>query len=470
MDHELGLKSKPDDWKLTTLGEYLDSTGGSIQTGPFGSQLHASDYVEVGTPSVMPKNISVEGINTDDIAKVSNEDMLRLSKYHLEPGDIVYSRRGDVEKCALVKEQEAGWLCGTGCLRVRLGNSDSVVSAEFLHSYLSSPMVREWISRNAVGATMPNLNTGILRDVPLLLPSVSEANVIGRSWAALNKKITLNRQINQTLEQMAQTLFKSWFVDFDPVIDNALDAGNPIPDELKHRAEARKTVRESEGFKPLPEDVRQLFPDAFEESELGWVPNGWGVAALSTLAEVIMGQSPKGDTYNDDGIGTALVNGPVEFGEYHPVKTKWTSAPSKFSQPSDLIVCVRGSTTGRYVISDDIYCLGRGVCSIRGGHIQPFITYLFKQQIPALLGMATGSTFPSWSGPTLKNRKVIKPTSDVISRYCEIVGTNLQKMALLDSEIQSLKNLRDTLLPKLISGELRLDEIELAVEEEAVSA
>ncbi|MCX9560596.1 restriction endonuclease subunit S, partial [Vibrio cholerae] len=104
-----------------------------------------------------------------------------------------------------------------------------------------------------------------------------EQRRIGKLLSDFERKITLNRQINQTLEQMAQTLFKSWFVDFDPVIDNALDAGNPIPDELQHRAEARNTVRESEGFKPLPDDVRQLFPDAFEESELGWVPKGWEV-------------------------------------------------------------------------------------------------------------------------------------------------------------------------------------------------
>ena len=97
----------------------------------------------------------------------------------------------------------------------------------------------------------------------------------------LDKKITLNRQINQTLEQMAQTLFKSWFVDFDPVIDNALDAGNEIPELLQTRAELRQKIRASQDFQPLPADIRALFPAEFEESELGWVPKGWVSAAKS---------------------------------------------------------------------------------------------------------------------------------------------------------------------------------------------
>ncbi|MGU3192621.1 restriction endonuclease subunit S, partial [Vibrio cholerae] len=121
-----------------------------------------------------------------------------------------------------------------------------------------------------------------------------EQRRIGKLLSDFERKITLNRQINQTLEQMAQTLFKSWFVDFDPVMDNALDAGNPIPDELQHRAEARKAVRESEGFKPLPDEVRQLFPDAFEESELGWVPKGWEIKCLRDLSEKISkGTTPR---------------------------------------------------------------------------------------------------------------------------------------------------------------------------------
>ena len=213
---EDNITRSPEHWRLVTLGEICKESGGEIQTGPFGSQLHASDYVTYGTPSIMPKNIAVEGIDTTDIARISEEDAVRLSKYLVRDGDIIYSRRGDVEKCALVTRDEEGWLCGTGCLRIRLG-ATALISAEFLHAYLSHSSVREWVVRHAVGAIMPNLNTSILAALPVPVPSDTEQDAIGSFWRKTIWKIQLNRRMNQTLEAMAQAIFKSWFVDFDPV-------------------------------------------------------------------------------------------------------------------------------------------------------------------------------------------------------------------------------------------------------------
>lgn len=331
------------------------------------------------------------------------------------------------------------------------------------------------------GSGQPLLNQSILNSIKCSIPSSIESRAkIGHYLLSLDNKIILNRLLNQTLEQMAQTLFKSWFLDFDPVVDNALDAGFfeqdlAFSDELLRRAEARRAVREHGDFKPLPEATRQLFPAAFEECAEpslglgGWVPKGWVAATFSDLADVVMGQSPKGDAYNSNGIGTPLINGPVEFGEYHPVKSKWTTSTTKMSEKNDLIVCVRGSTTGRYVISDGEYCLGRGVCAVRGGLIQPFITYQFKSNITTLLGLATGSTFPSWSGPLLKKHIVLKPSAGPIKKFCAIAGSNLKKMGDLDVENLALSELRETLLPKLISGELSLDQIESDLTKEGVA-
>ncbi|EKE4262120.1 restriction endonuclease subunit S, partial [Escherichia coli] len=284
------------EWISITLGELVDTYGGSVQTGPFGSQLHAADYVSVGIPSVMPKNIRIEEIDVTDIARISTTDAERLKKYRLVEGDIIYSRRGDVEKCALVTKNEAGWMCGTGCLRIRI-QKNSAITPEFLHACLSTPVTREWISRHAIGATMPNLNTSILREIPLIIPPFEPMNFIGKLWMDLNKKLLLNRKINQTLEQMSQTLFKSWFMDFDPVIDNALDAGNPIPEALQPRAELRQKVRNSADFKPLPTEIRSLFPSEFEETELGWVPKGWKIDNIGGLSDKIFsGGTPNTST------------------------------------------------------------------------------------------------------------------------------------------------------------------------------
>ncbi|MDC5852408.1 restriction endonuclease subunit S [Vibrio europaeus] len=234
---------------------------------------------------------------------------------------------------------------------------------------------------------------------------------------------------------MAQVIFKSWFVDFDPV-------------------KAKVNGEQPEG---MDAETASLFPEKLVESELGLVPESWQVGSLSSIVDVIMGQSPKGTTYNDQGEGTPLVNGPVEFGVYHPVAQKWTTAPTKLSKDKDLIVCVRGSTTGRYVVSDGEYCLGRGVCSIRSDYSPAFANYLFKSQLNNLLNLTTGSTFPSWSGPTLKNFKVVVPPRSIIEKFESIVGNLCSMMAQNTGENKSLSLIRDTLLPKLLSGEIELE-------------
>ncbi|MBI3183149.1 MAG: restriction endonuclease subunit S [Myxococcales bacterium] len=165
---ESELGEIPKRWRATTLGAEAERCGGVIQTGPFGSQLHASDYVPEGVPVVMPKDISARRVSTTDIARIREEDAERLSRHRLLVGDIVYSRRGDVERHALIGERETGWLCGTGCLLVRLG--PNWPSPLFASMALDRPQTRAWITQHAIGATMPNLNTGILAAVPVVVP------------------------------------------------------------------------------------------------------------------------------------------------------------------------------------------------------------------------------------------------------------------------------------------------------------
>jgi type I restriction enzyme, S subunit len=155
-------------WKTKTIGELCDSGGGKVQTGPFGSQLHESDYSAAGTPVVMPKDILDDCINETTTARVSDAHIDRLRRHKLAKGDIVYGRRGDIGRQALVRDENVGWLCGTGCLRITLGNSS--VIPEFLHRYLKMPAIIRWIEGQAIGATMPNLNTNILRRMPVTFP------------------------------------------------------------------------------------------------------------------------------------------------------------------------------------------------------------------------------------------------------------------------------------------------------------
>ena len=195
-------------WRSLTLGELVTESGGSIQTGPFGSQLHAADYVSAGTPSVMPQNIGDNRIDESDIARVSDEDMKRLAKYALAEGDIVYSRRGDVEKRALVRAENDGWLCGTGCLRVRIGNQE-VHDPAFVSYALGLSESRKWIVQHAVGATMLNLNTGILGGVPISVPPVGEQRGIAEVLGALDDKIAANTTLITRCEALAHAKYTS---------------------------------------------------------------------------------------------------------------------------------------------------------------------------------------------------------------------------------------------------------------------
>ncbi|MCR9115790.1 MAG: restriction endonuclease subunit S, partial [bacterium] len=287
----------PAHWEFTTLGDVCDRGGGNIQTGPFGSQLHASDYVEEGIPSIMPVNIGDNRLIETDIKRITEEDAQRLSKHLVVPGDIIYSRRGDVERRALVREEQRGWFCGTGCIKVRLG--EDVVDPAFASFYLDHPNVREWIVQHAVGATMPNLNTSIMKAIPFALPPPEEQRAIASILGALDDKIELNRRMNATLESLARAIFKSWFVDFDPVKINAgqMPASSAIP-----------TTHDPK--------VLDLFPSTFQDSELGPIPEGWQVDRFANHISVTRGLSYKGSGLAEAGVPMHNLNSIYEGGGY----------------------------------------------------------------------------------------------------------------------------------------------------------
>lgn len=199
-------------WRTRTLGEISDEVDGVIQTGPFGSQLHESDYVDDGIPMVMPKNILDGKIDTSDIAFIKEEDADRLQRHKMSVGDIVYGRRGDIGRRGLIGVRESGWLCGTGCLRVSLG--DRVLNPTYLYYYLGQPSVVSWIANQAVGATMPNLNTGILRSVEVRYPCLPLQRRIAFILSAYDDLIENNTRRIKILEQMAEMIYREWLIDF----------------------------------------------------------------------------------------------------------------------------------------------------------------------------------------------------------------------------------------------------------------
>jgi len=198
-------------WLKSTIGEICDNGGGEVKTGPFGSQLHQSDYQDTGFPVVMPADIINGQIDQSRIARVSQSHVDRLHKHKLSKGAIIYGRRGDIGRQALVRNENIGWLCGTGCLRINLG--DAPLIPEFLHLYLKMPEIVGWIQNQAVGATMPNLNTNILRRVPVWYPdSKDEQRKIASAVFTYDDLIENNKCRIALLEKMAEEIYSEWFV------------------------------------------------------------------------------------------------------------------------------------------------------------------------------------------------------------------------------------------------------------------
>ena len=193
------------EWKEYKLGEIAD-----VQTGPFGSQLHMSDYQDEGTPIITVEHLGDNRIIHNNLPLVGEKDKNRLKKYVLAEGDIVFSRVGSVDRRAYVSANEDGWMFSGRCLRVR---PTQEVDSKFLSYYFGLEDFKETIRRIAVGATMPSINTTILSNVVIPLPPIDTQQRIASILSSLDDKIDLLHRENKTLEAMAETLFRQWFIE-----------------------------------------------------------------------------------------------------------------------------------------------------------------------------------------------------------------------------------------------------------------
>ena len=186
-------------WNISTLGVLVKKYGGRIQTGPFGSQLHQHDYKSEGIPVVMPKDIINDMIDTTSIARISDDDADRLGKHKLNIGDLVLPRRGDINKRTTCKSENEGWLCGTGCLKIRL--NDEIVDPSYLYYYFTLAQVVESILNKAVGSTMLNLSGAILSSTDIVYPALPIQRRIASILSAYDDLIENNLKRIKLLEE-----------------------------------------------------------------------------------------------------------------------------------------------------------------------------------------------------------------------------------------------------------------------------
>ena len=421
-----GLRT-PSGWWECTLKDVCNGNGGVIQTGPFGSQLHAHDYKETGTPVVMPQQLGDNHISIDGIARVSDEDVQRLKRHCLRRGDIVFSRRGDVTRRAFITERENGWLCGTGCMLIRPHHPK--LSNEYLAFFFSLREVKDYITKQAVGATMPNLNTGILEAIPLFLPSLTYQQKAVSILTAYDDLIENNTRRIAILEEMAQAIYREWFVHFR--------------------------------F-PGHEQVRLV------DSPLGKIPEGWRHALLSDVADVNAlsvknGKEPDEIHYVDI---ASVSTGSIDEVRLLP----FSEAPGRarrIVRHGDLIwSTVRPNRKSYSLIvnplPNTIVSTGFAVIS---GTKAPF-SYLFHALttddfVGHLVNHATGSAYPAVNASDFEKATILVPADNVLAAFQKITEPMFLARHCFAERNGRLRACRDLLLPKLISGQLDVEDLDI---------
>lgn len=438
------------------LAKLCDPSGG-IQTGPFGSQLHQQDYVPVGTPIITVEHLGENRIIHQDIPCVSDEDKERLSKYILRKGDIVFSRVGSVDRRSLVRDAENGWLFSGRCLRVR--PDPDKIDPVYLSYFFGLPSFKEHIRAIAVGATMPSLNTEILSNVIVPYPQdLNEQRAIARILGSLDDKIEANRCMNETLEAIARAIFKSWFVDFDP---------------MRAKAEGREPAG-------MDAETAALFPDSFEETERGMVPKRWKANNLGALLAVIeTGSRPKGGVGNITGgvpsIGAESIEG---LGRFDYAKTKfipleyYSSMKRGHVSDYDILLYKDGGRPGEFEphislfgngFPFDRFCINEHVYRLRAKPNLPQ-SYLYfwlssNSVMEEMRNRGTGVAVPGLNSTAVRGLQVLVPPNEILMKFDRFAMHVIQLILSNSNESRYLSYIRDGLLPRLLSGDICLNDL-----------
>ncbi|RKT44719.1 restriction endonuclease subunit S [Thiocapsa rosea] len=434
--------------KKIHVGDLLNETGGDIQTGPFGTKLKAAQYTPDGVPVISVGEVGYGRLRTHPKTPRVNETITRsMPEYLLEPGDIVFGRKGAVDRSALVLEDQRGWFLGSDGIRLRLPSS---CDAGFISYQLQAHTHREWMIRHAAGTTMASLNESIIRRIPILLPSLSAQRAIAGVLGALDDKIEQNRRTAQALERLARAIFRAWFVDFEPVKAKAAGATS---------------------FPSMPQPVFDALPPRFVDSEIGPVPEGWDLGMLADYCKI-----------NDRTIRKGEISGEIEYIDIASVtvgrldciqRLVFDEAPSRARRRvrhGDTIwSCVRPNRRSFLFIHSpmDNCIVSTGFAVLSPINFGP--SYLYQlvtrpEFVEYLIGNADGSAYPAVRPEHFATARALVPTPNALEAFESFTMPGRDLIASLERESRKLSEFRDYLLPKLLSGTVRINDAERLLE------
>jgi type I restriction enzyme S subunit len=400
------------EWKETTLGEIsLDVAYGYTERASFKN---------IGPKFLRITDIQDDFINWDNVpyCPISKKN---YSKYKLDIGDIVIARTGNSTGATATIKKQVEAVFASYLIRFKLDSTKA--DYNFIDFVLRSYKWKSFVNTVKGGSAQAGANAKQFSEFPILLPPLSEQKAIAAVLSCLDDKIELLRQQNQTLEKIAQTLFKHWFVDFE----------FPNEDGKPYKSSGGKMV----------------------DSELGEIPDGWRVGRLGDEFKIIMGQSPAGSSYNERGEGTIFFQGRTDFGFRFPEIRLYTTEPKKIAEKFDVLLSVR-APVGNINMSPEKCCIGRGLAAIKSDY-KSYAYYKMKHYKPYFnVFESEGTVFGALTKEGFDSLQSLIPTDSVVAKFETVINPIDNKIFNNNQQIQTLSRLRDTILPKLMKGEVRV--------------
>jgi type I restriction enzyme S subunit len=420
------------EWREVTVSEIAAPVPNALVGGPFGSNLVSRDYVPSGVPVIRGQNMRGRWV-AGEFVFVSDSKAQSLAANIARPGDIVFTQRGTLGQVSLVPEGAyERYLVSQSQMKLTVNRG--LAAPVFLYYAFSTGEQQDYIRQNAIQTGVPHTNLGILRETPVPLPPLPEQRAIAHILGKLDDKIELNRRMNEALEAMARSLFKSWFVDFDPV-------------------RARACGRDP----GLPKPLADLFPARLVDRELGEIPEGWEVASVDDEFDLTMGQSPPGGTYNEIGDGQPFYQGRADFQSRFPKRRVYCTAPTRLAKAGDTLISVRAPVGDINMAGEDC-AIGRGVAAARHKSGSRAYTFQFMRGLEAVFGgfEAEGTVFGAIGKKDFHAIPCVAPPRQAVVTFEKMLAPLDSRIEAATRESRTLAALRDALLPKLISGGLRV--------------
>ena len=403
-----------EEWKEYKVAEVIEE----ISMGPFGSNIKVDNFIDSGVPVLNGSNLQGFKLNEDSFNYVSQEKADSLGKANAHRGDVVITHRGTLGQIIYIPEDSKYEQYVISQSQFRLKLNKEIIRPDFFVYFFHTRLGQHRILMNASQVGVPALArpTSTFKEVLVPVPPIDVQSKVMDILHSLDDKIEVNRRINDNLEQQAQALFKSWFVDFEPFRDGE-----------------------------------------FVESELGIIPKGWRVGILNEIAEITMGTSPSGASYNTIGTGDVFYQGRAEFGFRFPRRNMYTTEAKRFAEVDSVLVSVR-APVGDINVAEERCCIGRGLASVKSkSNYNSYILYLMQSLKPVFDRFnGEGTVFGSINKKAFEEIQIIIPEEKVIAVFNPIINCMDAQIRINEQESRRLAELRDTLLPKLMSGEIKV--------------